>query len=1194
MTAQEIYRRLDEVGQKIGLRQAGIRLAIAGAAALALLWLLAMSDMLLHFQRIGRVIGGVLLFAALGAAVWLISKALGKRRTREAVAVSVERMFPELDNHLINYLQFSRSGETRDAMISAYLANDIPAWGAIDGKKWQDRKLWQRCWAAFGVVALIVAGTAAWSGPGWFNAAARILNPFSARPPATFARIIEVKPGDGYVMIGAPLTLNLKTDGKSGQKVFLDLWPQDDKKSSLQLGKLRGGEQEFAYTLPRVTTGLKYRFRAGDAESDKFDIKAVTPLAFKKVDVTITPPAFTKLPVRQFAALAAPVIVPEGSQMRVIVEANRAMKSAVLLNGTNEIKLVEKVGEALGGTLTLTEGESLRLVGDDSYGGHAESLLNLEILRDKSPDIRVIQPAGKALLGLNGTPRIEFEVNDDYALDRVTLERIVTEGREAKAEPVADFPQEGGKKFAKSWVAENFTFPAGANTVTYRLVATDRVAPGLKQHTARSSAIVFELLSAAAAATQGEQRSVSEVAHNLHKLVELQAANVERTTRLDAEKQYTDPKLWGAIFDVQSDIRRLAGALLSDPRKPLGGMTLMMRDLHGGPMNTAVVTLQRFQQSPAAGKPDLAQKALGLERQILRMLTMTSESITKVEQNREITGLLALIEALVIGQQQTLDLTGVSLRKSEKIAPTLVDKQDRLSQDTTEFFKQCRTESTKLAQNDKEFSGILTKIADLGEKDDKVAAIMLKAAEQLEQNKAADAQPLQTTALTKLKDYQKVLNEWRTADAKEKMAELQQTVDKVAAELKKMAELQKEIVKNIRQTLQQPDKSDKKVDELLQDVMDVKANMAEAALQIAKDLQIFPELPVSNELVSDVNQIYEEIQQVAGSESNPTTELGLQKEDFVLGLLEAAGKRADDLEMWLMSQPDNTKRDTEAFDKQELPQIPLITLPSEFNDIIGDLLDQEKKEEEKADDSATNQGSAQNNLNGWGIAEGEYVNYAAQGKSGNERPDHKEQDGKSLVGRQGMSNGETAAGSGKINEGDENIEKRMTQDSMQSGQVQEEGHAEAKATGGGKMGGYSDELGMAGTGPRRDAAVNQGGDAGWQAMLRRNADALFAKASLSHLRTGSLDEAARYMREAEVAIQKGLPIREVREFQRKAVAALKRTQAELQAGNATQLHTGGSQQNTGDQMAAAADDSPPAYRDLVSEYFKSLSEAPQP
>ena len=95
MTANEIYRKLDDVGRRIGLRQAAIRLAIASAAALALLWLLTMADLLLHFQRAGRVVGGALLFVALGAAIWLISAVLRRSRPREAIAVSVERMFPE-------------------------------------------------------------------------------------------------------------------------------------------------------------------------------------------------------------------------------------------------------------------------------------------------------------------------------------------------------------------------------------------------------------------------------------------------------------------------------------------------------------------------------------------------------------------------------------------------------------------------------------------------------------------------------------------------------------------------------------------------------------------------------------------------------------------------------------------------------------------------------------------------------------------------------------------------------------------------------------------------------------------------------------------------------------------------------------------------------------------------------------------
>jgi len=267
-------------------------------------------------------------------------------------------------------------------------------------------------------------------------------------------------------------------------------------------------------------------------------------------------------------------------------------------------------------------------------------------------------------------------------------------------------------------------------------------------------------------------------------------------------------------------------------------------------------------------------------------------------------------------------------------------------------------------------------------------------------------------------------------------------------------------------------------------------------------------------------------------------------------------------------------------------------MPSEMEDIIGDLAEQEEELEKKSDDSATNQGAA-DALLGWEIAEGEIVSYSAKGKSGNAPPDHKEQDGRSNVGRAGMSDGETAAGSGKINEGDENIDKRMTQDSSQSGQVQEDGHSKAKATGGGKSSGYGDELGMAGSGPRRDSKIKQGSELGLQAMLKRNAQALYARSELSHVRTGSLDEAIRWMQQAEDAIAKGYPIQQVREFQRNAVTALKKSQTELSGAVMDSADANApAAPPIDDQLAGVRDEAPTAYRELVSEYFKSLSAAP--
>ena len=56
--------------------------------------------------------------------------------------------------------------------------------------------------------------------------------------------------------------------GKQGQMVYLDLWPEDDKRSVMKLGRLTGnGEETYAYQIPHIATGYQYRFRAGDAVS---------------------------------------------------------------------------------------------------------------------------------------------------------------------------------------------------------------------------------------------------------------------------------------------------------------------------------------------------------------------------------------------------------------------------------------------------------------------------------------------------------------------------------------------------------------------------------------------------------------------------------------------------------------------------------------------------------------------------------------------------------------------------------------------------------------------------------------------------------------------------------------------------------------------------------------------------------------
>ena len=223
------------------------------------------------------------------------------------------------------------------------------------------------------------------------------------------------------------------------------------------------------------------------------------------------------------------------------------------------------------------------------------------------------------------------------------------------------------------------------------------------------------------------------------------------------------------------------------------------------------------------------------------------------------------------------------------------------------------------------------------------------------------------------------------------------------------------------------------------------------------------------------------------------------------------------------------------------------------------------------------------------ITEGDTTTFSAKGKSGNTTPDHKEQDGRSNVGRQGMSSGESAAGSGTISEGDDNIEARRTQDPTQSGQVVADGEAQTKATGGGKLGsGKGDDWGDSGGTERMDAS-EAGSWAQFMEQMARKADQSYAQASLKGLRTDSLKTAAHHIRQASDAVSKGVPIGQVAELRRKAIGALKKAKTELGEGSATTLDGGVAVSTLTDVIEAEQDLAPAKYRELNADYYKKLN-----
>ncbi len=1194
MSPEQILRELKQIARLLGRWQAQWRATIAAAGVLLGLWIFSLSDLLLRYGRGGRLTTWLLLITGVGVGIWAIQRAITHRRTAKAVAARVEHSFPQLDNHLINFVQFA-SLPVKNPIINAYLKAGVPEFSTLDIDAMKDRRGQHRALGALLAAVVLLGIPALWAGPAWSNALLRIVNPFSARSPTTLAQITSVVPGDQAILTGSPLLLECHADGRRGQQVYLEIWPADDQRSTIALGFFEeGGMQVFRHRIPRVTTDLRYRFRAGDDRSAIHRIQTLPPLAFTDVTINVIPPAYTGFEAGDFDLMSEHLTIPQGSEVTLRVQANRPLISVALQREGHEPLTLSSAGAggAFAGRLQALSDSSWRLVATDANGFVAESALKLQILPDRPPTLRVTAPTGRTTLGPGMRPRITWETSDDYGLERIVLEQMEPDAKvDDPGWPVAEWDAAGRREFTATWTGTDP--PAAGIPSVYRVTAIDN-RPGEPNRT-RSSLIVFDV-GAVSDVIRQEKEAVSAGLESFSSMIELQRRTLQATEKLTEVLTQARPEQWRDVGIRQSEVRRLAGSLLANPAKPMGAMSETVRRLFHGPMTDVLDLISRVMTADGNEKQDLANRTVRMQTQILRLLTQMEASMEQTQENRDIAGLIALLESLLQSQARLIKDTESAVAEARSMERSLANRQDRLANDVFEFLRLSRSEARTLERNNKEFAETLLRVVAYCE-DHQLPARMLFAAEHLEDGQASQALEPQHAALAILEDCMEMLNVWRADAAVERMELFQEAIEMTKEQFDKLIELQGQVVDSIRQVNQQRDMSGEDMDHLGSELAEIRDNIRDTLLELAADLHIFPELPVGNDLVQDVFQVFEDVEQTEGSETGDVIEINIGKnEDSSMEFLEAMEgfrERLEDMEMWLPAEPTRSKIEAESFDQEEFPNaIPVIPMASEMEDLIGDLL--EKTDQgQNTDDDATNIGQPDVEA-GWEVSEGQVTTYSAKGKSGNEAPDHREQDGRSNVGRQGMADGETAAGSGTIGEGDDDIVERMTQDSAQSGHVDEMGDdADAVATGGGKQSGHTEEMGMSGMGPRRDAITGEASEHGWAAMMRRDAEALYARASLSHVRTGSLDEAIRHLRHAEEAINRGLPMQQIDEHRKRATAALRRSLTELGPGIGSEaMALDYSPPHIEDQIVGAADEAPAAYRDLVSEYFKSLSNAP--
>ncbi|MBI4602668.1 MAG: hypothetical protein HY721_11985 [Planctomycetes bacterium] len=339
----------------------------------------------------------------------------------------------------------------------------------------------------------------------------------------------------------------------------------------------------------------------------------------------------------------------------------------------------------------------------------------------------------------------------------------------------------------------------------------------------------------------------------------------------------------------------------------------------------------------------------------------------------------------------------------------------------------------------------------------------------------------------------------------------------------------------------------------------------------------------AGKLADEVVEVYAEIEKAKVELTRRNFELAVPLEQSGV---ELAKEIVTNMEKWLPNTRDLTQWNLE--DPPYDIDVPMANLPEELEDLIGDLIEDEEELAAEVDDLSSRWNDSIDKGVGWAVDDGPISNWSATGKTGNRLPNSNELSGRSGEGRTGRSHGQfvekTAQG-----KGGRKTPLRVTPDAYEEGAVQDSSSQTGGGTGGGKLSGGTDE-GLRGEQP---PSVGQALErmAQRQLAIRDRAEKVRHRLELGALPDSGLNRAVFLMSQMSGHLRSG----EVNDFSAKekvAVDALEDVRRTV--GEAVRVHReklGALPRRIREELRAARREAvPEAYRDLVKEYYQSLSE----
>ncbi|MCL2690097.1 MAG: hypothetical protein FWE57_09685 [Chitinispirillia bacterium] len=512
-----------------------------------------------------------------------------------------------------------------------------------------------------------------------------------------------VEPGSITVPMNASVNLRLTGAGSNYPSARLETWPLNSQNRNRHFLKAdsAGG---FSLSLENIKESFVYQFSLSSSMPPE-TVTVVPPPALRSLQITLTPPRYTKLPVRKLPLGQGNITAYAGTTVSVALESNDLKKAGVVID--NDTVFLDVNKKSASGSFTVTKSAGYTFTLTDTLGQSSDTLPHFIISRveDEPPIARILRPGANKVLTVAQAETLWVEGIDDFGISRLALQYRRSGETEHESWDISEKGSPPVIRKQLAWSIRELSLYPG-DTLYYWLWARDNKPFGRPQ-VAYSDTFWFrvpsfeEIHKEIAQKEQYAKEKIGEVRNRQNKI----SSDVEKLVRSAVGSKELSWDQQRVLNDVKEQMKAQADSL----QKAFDALNESMEQLkEDGKIDEELLAkMEQIQKSVEElmkefGKElfamdknqkmtmnDMRQAASKLQQmlpQLSEQLDQTLAFLEMLRQDKQLADLALRAENLASEQSDLAGLEDGAM--NDRRQQDLLDRIDNLNKDVGDFFKQ--------------------------------------------------------------------------------------------------------------------------------------------------------------------------------------------------------------------------------------------------------------------------------------------------------------------------------------------------------------------------------------------------------------------------------------------------------------------------------------------------------------------------